>query len=37
MERQFVYLENKEPTVLCPAIKKMDDSYSIFIPLGKNN
>jgi hypothetical protein len=33
MERPFVYLENNEPTVLCVAIKKGSDSYTIFMPL----
>jgi len=33
MERPFVYVEKNQPTVLCLAIKKGDDSYTIFIPL----
>ncbi|WP_218939732.1 glycoside hydrolase family protein [Lutibacter citreus] len=33
MERPFIYLENNNPNVLCLAIKKGDDSYTIFIPL----
>ena len=33
MERPFVYIENEEPAVLCLAIKKGNDSYTIFIPL----
>lgn len=33
MERPFVYLEDGAPKVLCLAIKKGDDSYTIFIPL----
>lgn len=33
MERPFVYLEDGKPTVLCLAVKKGDDSYTIFIPL----
>lgn len=33
MERPFVYLENNQPTVLCLAIKKGNDSYTIFLPL----
>ncbi|MEP2169364.1 MAG: glycoside hydrolase family protein [Polaribacter sp.] len=33
MERPFVYLENGEPTVLCLAIKKGNDSYTVFLPL----
>lgn len=37
MERPFVYSENNEPIVLCLAIKKGNDSYTIFIHLGKNN
>ena len=37
MERPFVYLENNQPTVLCLAIKKGKDSYTIFIPLQSTN
>jgi hypothetical protein len=37
MERPFVYLENNQLTVLNLAIKKEDDSYTIFIPLSKGN
>lgn len=33
MERPFVYIENNNPTVLCLAIKKGDDSYTVFLPL----
>ncbi|MUH35546.1 hypothetical protein D9O36_06825 [Zobellia amurskyensis] len=33
MERPFIYSENDNPTVLCLAIKKGDDSYTIFLPL----
>jgi len=33
MERPFVYMENGHPVVLCLAVKKGDDSYTIFIPL----
>ncbi|MEP5341621.1 MAG: glycoside hydrolase family protein [Algibacter sp.] len=33
MERPFVYIENNEPTVLCFAIKKGNDSYTVFLPL----
>ena len=33
MERPFIYIENGNPTVLCLAIKKGNDSYTIFIPL----
>ena len=35
MERPFIYLENNNSAVLCLAIKKGDDSYTIFIPLVK--
>lgn len=37
MERPFVYVESKQPSVLCLAIKKGNDSYTIFIPLDMNN
>ncbi|MFK5973130.1 MAG: glycoside hydrolase family protein [Flavobacteriaceae bacterium] len=37
MERPFVYVENSNPTVLCLAIKKGNDSYTIFIPLIKKD
>lgn len=37
MERPFVYIENGSPVVLCLAIKKGNDSYTIFIPLQKND
>ena len=33
MERPFVYVENDQPVVLCLAVKKGNDSYTIFIPL----
>ncbi|MDB4335147.1 glycoside hydrolase family protein [bacterium] len=33
MERPFIYIENGKPNVLCLAIKKGDDSYTIFISL----
>jgi len=33
MERPFVYVENGRPMVLCLAVKKGDDSYTISIPL----
>ena len=33
MERPFIYVENGKPKVLSLAIKKGDDSYTIFIPL----
>ncbi|MFB9056120.1 glycoside hydrolase family protein [Mariniflexile ostreae] len=35
MERPFVYTENNIPQVLCLAIKKENDSYTIFLPLIK--
>lgn len=35
MERPFIYLENNNPAVLCLAIKKGDDSYTVFLPLLK--
>ncbi|NJB83662.1 glycoside hydrolase family protein [Wenyingzhuangia aestuarii] len=37
MERPFVYLENNQPKVLCLAIKKGNDSFTVFIPLNKGN
>lgn len=37
MERPFVYLENGSPRVLCLAVLKNKDSYTIFIPLLKND
>ncbi|GAF05675.1 glycoside hydrolase family protein [Saccharicrinis fermentans] len=33
MERPFIYIENGEPNVLCLAIKKGDDSYTVFLSL----
>ena len=33
MERPFVYIENAKPRVLCLAIKKGDDAYTVFISL----
>ena len=33
MERPFVYVENGEPKILCLAVKKGEDSYSVFVPL----
>ena len=33
LERPFIYTENGKPTVLSLAVKKGDESYSIFIPL----
>lgn len=35
MERPFVYVEDGTPLVLCLAVKKGDDAYTIFVPLGK--
>ena len=32
---RLVYVKNNEPSVLCLAIKKGNDSYTIFIPLDK--
>ena len=36
MERPFIYTENGKPTVLSLAVKKGDESYSIFIPFTEN-
>jgi len=36
MERPFIYCENGEPRVLCLAVKKGDESYTVFIPIGKS-
>ncbi|MFT7160551.1 MAG: alpha-L-fucosidase [Bacteroidia bacterium] len=36
MERPFIYIENGRPTVLSLAVKKGDESYSIFIPFKEN-
>jgi len=36
LERPFVYTENGEPKVLSLAVKKEDDSYTIFIPVEQN-
>lgn len=33
MERPFIYIENGKPNVICFAVKKGDDSYTIFISL----
>jgi len=33
MERPFIFTENGEPSVLSLAIKKGDDSYTIFVPI----
>ena len=37
MERPFVFEENGEPKVLMVAVKKGDESYSVFIPIEKND
>lgn len=36
LERPFIYTENGEPSVLSLAVKKGDDSYTIFIPIEKS-
>ncbi|MBC8767292.1 alpha-L-fucosidase [Arenibacter sp. BSSL-BM3] len=36
MERPFVYHENGQPKVLSVAVKKGDESYTVFIPIIKN-
>ena len=36
MERPFLYQENGEPKVLALAIKKGDESYTVFVPVKKN-
>ena len=36
LERPFVYTENDEPKVFSLAVKKGDESYSIFIPVREN-
>ena len=33
MERPFVYVEDGKPMALALAIKKGDDSYTVFLPL----
>lgn len=33
LERPFVYTENGEPQVLCLAVKKGDESYTVFVPV----
>jgi alpha-L-fucosidase len=33
MERPFIYVENGKPIVLCLAIKKEDESFTIFLPI----
>ncbi|MDO5979587.1 alpha-L-fucosidase [Flavivirga spongiicola] len=35
MERPFIFTENGEPTVLSLAIKKGNESYTVFIPIEK--
>ena len=37
MERPFIYTENGEPKVLSLAVKKGDESYTIFIPIEKSD
>ena len=37
MERPFVYGEKGNPSVLCLAVLKGNDSYTIFIPLLEND
>lgn len=37
LERPFVYTENGEPQVLSLAVKKGDDSYTIFIPVEQHD
>jgi alpha-L-fucosidase len=37
MERPFIYQENGQPKVLSVAIKKGDESYTVFIPINKHN
>tara|TARA_R110002049_G_scaffold68233_3_gene176961 strand:+ start:11753 stop:14137 length:2385 start_codon:yes stop_codon:yes gene_type:complete len=36
MERPFIYQENGQPKVLSVAVKKGDESYTVFIPIIKN-
>lgn len=33
MERPFVHIEDGEPKTLCLAIKKGDESYTVFLPI----
>ena len=33
MERPFIFTENGEPSVLTMAVKKGDDSYTVFVPV----
>lgn len=35
MERPFIYIEKNNPMILAVAVKKGNDSYTIFIPLGE--
>ena len=37
MERPFIYEENGEPKVLSLAVKKGNESYTVFIPIQKND
>ncbi|MCK0156302.1 alpha-L-fucosidase [Cellulophaga sp. F20128] len=37
MERPFIYEENGVPLVLSVAVKKGDESYTVFIPIEKND
>ncbi|MEZ4969162.1 MAG: alpha-L-fucosidase [Flavobacteriaceae bacterium] len=37
MERPFIYRENGQPKVLSVAIKKGEESYTVFIPINKHN
>ncbi len=36
MECPFLYQENGQPKVLASAIKKGNESYSVFVPIKKN-
>lgn len=36
MERPFIYTENNEPRVLSLAIKKGDEAFIVFVPIGEN-
>jgi len=35
MERPYIFIENGEPSVLSMAVKKGDESYTVFIPVEK--
>lgn len=37
MERPFIFTEDGEPTVLSMAVKKGDDSYTVFVPVRKKS